>query len=180
MSSENKTKTVKISCIIEWAKVFEANRDKTGPNGVWEDHGGATTVDMLMDDANYKTWCDSGAQQRDKKGEDAPLHRVKIKRKWVDRFPNWGGEPAVVHASGKPWDIAIDGLIGNGSKAIVFVDVYEAKGLVGSRLGAVQVLEHVSYESEGSYGYSFENLSGDEPSPSKEPANKEFADDLPF
>jgi hypothetical protein len=45
----------------------------------------------------------------------------------------------------------MDGYIGNGSTGLVRVAVYPAgnSGRTGSRLEAVQVVDHVEYESEG-------------------------------
>jgi len=176
---------LKLKATIEWAKVFEVNRDMKGPNGVWEGHGGATCIDALLDEENYQMLTESGSQKVSKGADDAGLHRVKFKRNWEANW-GYGGAPQVVHADGEPWDIAVSGLIGNGSTAVIHLDIYEAKGLMGTRLDAVQVLNHVVYESEYTGGVRFEDLSGEVTKKAKPkvkdkaPANAEFVDDIPF
>ena len=45
------TKTIELTGILEWAKLFEGNRD----NGEYDvETDGATTVDIIMDDATFK------------------------------------------------------------------------------------------------------------------------------
>ena len=49
------TRKVKLTGIAEWARVFESNRDMDGFDGVYRDHDGACTIDIIMDDANLST-----------------------------------------------------------------------------------------------------------------------------
>jgi hypothetical protein len=193
---EKKSKDIQIKGIIEWAKVFEANRDTQGPDGVWTTHGGCCTVDMLVDEDNYKALIDGGSQHRCTKDKDRKeivdedgLRRVKFKRKWVEMFENYGGEPSVGHADGTPWDLREDGLIGNGSQGIAYLSIYPTKKGNGTRLNGLQVLEHVVYESdyEPDGGHSMftdytqeDGVSPKKAAKKKEPVNKEFTDDIPF
>ena len=49
------TRKIKLTGIAEWARVFETNRDMDGFDGVYRDHDGACTIDIIMDDANLST-----------------------------------------------------------------------------------------------------------------------------
>ena len=61
--------------------------------------------------------------------------RVTVSRPHTGAEDWMGGEPVVADIAGKAWDLEDNGLIGNGSKGIVKVEVYRTKkGLVGTRL----------------------------------------------
>ena len=47
------TRKVKLSGIAEWAKVFAQNRDMEGFDGVYKDHNGACTIDLIMDNLSF-------------------------------------------------------------------------------------------------------------------------------
>ena len=139
------TKTIELKGTLEWAKLFEGNRDQ----GQYDiDTDGATTIDILMDSSNLKSMKDAGIRKQGKAEGD--LTRVKFKRGWADQFGrDWAaGPPKVFGTTGKEWGMD-DGLIGNGSEGIVFVEVYDTKMGVGCRLAGVQVINHVVFESEG-------------------------------
>lgn len=144
------TQTIAISGTLEWAKVFEENRDQKGPDGVWEDIGGKTCIDVIIDEDQKKILEDSGSRKTIYKQDDG-TYRVKFDRPWThDKYPQYGGPPLVFHADGKTkWDLETDGLIGNGSKGVVYIAVYPAGKFMGTRLNIVQVVEHVLYESSG-------------------------------
>lgn len=170
---ENKTKFLQLHGIFEWAKVFEETRDMIGANGAYEACDGACTLDLIVTPDVYQQLADTGSQKSplilDKNGkwrgertwsskeqgksfldalEEADQLKVKLVRKW--KAPHtYGGAPQVAHVDGSAWSLQEDGLIGNGSKGIAYVSVYEAKGLVGTRLDGVQVLEHVVYDNGG-------------------------------
>jgi hypothetical protein len=189
------TQYVQIKGLIEWAKVFETNRDLKGPNGVFESHGGACTVDLLVDEENLKVLEDTNSQLpknvRQKGAEENGLFRVRFKRKW-DAPYTYGGAPQVVHADGvTAWDIEEDGLIGNGSTGVVLASVYNAKGLWGTRLDGVQVIDPVEYDSGDDGDYTpkprFQDHSKSAaPTPAKaksKPAPKkkeDLEDEIPF
>ncbi len=191
----SKTKYLQLNATFEWCKVFPENYDKTGPDGAYEGHDGAYTVDLLLDDEEYNKLRAAGSQKQSKDTEDG-LHRVKIIRKHTAPY-TYGGAPQVAHIDGTPWDISKDGLIGNGSKGVAYVSVYQVKGRYGTRLDGIQILEHVSYESEDDdapRGFRIPDRSGltsapkqNRPSetaakqPAKKPAPKQLIDDeIPF
>lgn len=142
------TKTIELKGKLEWAKLFEGNRDQGQYD---EETDGATTIDILMDAATFKTMQDSGIRKAGK--VEGNLTRVKFKRGWTDPFGrDWAaGPPKVFGTSGAEWG-SNDGLIGNGSEGIVFVEVYDTKKGIGSRLAGVQVINLVTYEAEGGGG----------------------------
>jgi len=77
MAKDTDTRYIQIKGVIEWAKVFEQNRDRTGPGGAWKDHNGGTSVDMLLDEDNVEILEASGStklgvqdRRYGKEGED--------------------------------------------------------------------------------------------------------------
>lgn len=141
------TKTIELQGILEWTKVFESNRDQ-GEFDVETD--GATTVDIIMDDENLKLMKDAGVRKQGKMDDEGRGTRVKFKRPWKDKFDReWAaGPPSVYGPDGSVWTEE-DGLIGNGSIGVVFVDVYDTKMGKGTRLSGVQVIDHVEFDGEG-------------------------------
>jgi len=139
---------VELECEIEWAKVFGFNRDKTGPDGVWEETEGRTSVVAKLTQEQFKYLKSLGVQKQAKDVDDQGRIKVQFTRKWVDKFPNWGGAPRVLNADGSDFNPDEQGLIGNGTKAIVFISVYQAGKLVGTRLEGLQVLDLVEYVSD--------------------------------
>lgn len=129
---------------VKWAKVFENNRDLKGPNGNWERDGGRYTITVVVDDKSEKTLKEVGSQKKVKVDSEGD-RVVQLERKHIAPY-SYGGPPRVIHADKTPWSFMDDGLIGNGSEAIIAGTVYEAGGLKGTRLEVVQVLDHVVYE----------------------------------
>lgn len=142
------TKTIEVHGILEWAKLFEHNRD-TGPyDAEWD---GATKVDIILDDENLQKLKQAGVRQDVKKDAEGRGSRVKFRRKWKDPAGDWaGGAPDVYGPDGSAWDS--DTLIGNGSIGAVFLDVYDSKFGKGSRIRSVQVIDPVEYDPEGGGG----------------------------
>jgi hypothetical protein len=71
--------------------------------------------------------------------------RVRFIRKF-DTGRDWdSGVPTVVKSDNTPWDVEVDGLIGNGSEVAVSLSVYDTsrKSIVGTRLDRVKVIKHV-------------------------------------
>lgn len=166
------TKTIELHGILEWAKLFEHNRD-TGPYDV--DTDGATTVDIILDDENLKKMQDAGVRKSAKPDTEGRGSRVKFKRGWKDKFDrDWaGGAPDVYGPDGSPWDG--EQLIGNGSIGVVFLDVYDTKMGKGTRLRGVQVIDLVEFDSGGDGGggaprprdYTKSTPKAEAPTPSK-------------
>jgi hypothetical protein len=46
------TRRLKLTGIGEWAKVFAANRDMLGYDGVYRECDGACTIDVILDEEN--------------------------------------------------------------------------------------------------------------------------------
>ena len=152
------TRKVKLTGIAEWARVFESNRDMDGFDGVYRDHDGACTIDLIMDDDNLTAL---KASRSMKKGSPDPQGRG-TKVKFIRKFntgKDWdSGAPIVQKSDGSTWDINSDGTIGNGSTVEVELSVYDTSrpNIVGTRLDKVKVIDHVAYVPD---------TTGDEASP---------------
>lgn len=111
---------------IEWAKIFEGNREMSGYEGVYEECEGAYTVTQALTKDEFEKLKKAGSQKRpnQKRIMDGELV-VKFERKHLVKTKNGdiiaqaGGAPKVVGPDGKTWDVEVDGLIGNGSMAEV-------------------------------------------------------------
>ena len=141
------TRKVKLTGIAEWAKVFTQNRDMEGFDGVYKDHNGACTIDLIMDEDNLTAL---KASRSMKKGSPDPQGRgtkVKFIRKF-DTGRDWdSGAPVVKKSDNSDWDFSSDGPIGNGSTVEVELSVYDTSrpNIVGTRLDKVTVLDHIEY-----------------------------------
>jgi hypothetical protein len=128
-----------------WAKVFEQNRDKRGFEDAFVPFDGAYTIDVTMDKPEFDRLAATGAakaskikqKEVDRFGETT----LKFTRKHKDRFEWSSGAPVVRKADGTPWVFERDGVIPNGSKVVVTVDVYTTSKATGTRLVDVNVLE---------------------------------------
>jgi hypothetical protein len=146
MAKESKTQIVEVFGTLEWAKVFEHNRDRAAWN---EEKDGEYKVTVIMDDDNAAKLKESGCAKAMHEVEGGT--KVTLARPHKGKFDWQGGEPQVVNVKGKAWAFDIDGYIGNGSTGVVRVAIYPAgnSGRIGSRLESVQVVDHVEFESEG-------------------------------
>ena len=137
MTKESKTQIVELFGTLEWAKVFEHNRDRASWN---EDKDGEYKITIIKSSGCAKAMheVDGGT-------------KVTLARPHKGKFDWQSGAPSVANIKGQPWDFEMDGYIGNGSTGLVRVAVYPAgnSGRTGSRLEAVQVIDHVEFESEG-------------------------------
>jgi hypothetical protein len=187
MADKVKTKYLELFATMEWAKVFESNRDRS-PWNVETD--GEYKVTLILKDEDAAKLKEAGCAT--KMENTAEGVRVTVKRPCVHPRHEWaGGTPKVADVKGQPWDLETHGLIGNGSTGLVTVSVFDAgQGRFGTRLESVQVVDHVVYESEGG-SPRFKDLSslasGDAGSPSKAsaPSPKEetpvlAGDEIPF
>ena len=141
------TRKIKLTGIAEWARVFETNRDMDGFDGVYRDHDGACTIDIIMDDANLSTLKASRSMKKDTPDAEGRGTKVKFIRKF-NTGKDWdSGAPIVQKSDGSTWDISSDGTIGNGSTVEVELSVYDTSrpNIVGTRLDKVKVVDHVAY-----------------------------------
>ena len=141
------TRKVKLTGIAEWAKVFPQNRDMEGFDGAYRDCNGACTIDLILDDENLATLKASRSMKRGVPDPQGRGTKVKLVRKY-DTGKDWdSGAPVVKKLDGSDWDYSLDGTIGNGSTVEVVLSVYDTKmkSIVGTRLDAVTVLDHVEY-----------------------------------
>jgi hypothetical protein len=187
MANESKTQIVEVFGTLEWAKVFEHNRDRAAWN---EEKDGEYKITVIMDDDNAEKLKASGCAKATHQVEGGT--KVTFARPHKGKFDWQGGAPSVANIKGQPWDFDMDGYIGNGSTGLVRVAVYPAgsSGRIGSRLEAVQVVDHVEFESEGGSSTSgFKDLSSyssqgakTEAKPAKTAAKKVVVEDdaIPF
>ena len=175
-------KRVRLEGIIMWAKVFESNRDKEGYEGAWLDTDGRCTVNMLLDDDNYKKLQSSGTAKRGKPQDG--LMNVRFERKFATEHDWQCGPPVVLKADGNDWDEEVDGYIGNGSFGRVELDVYTGGKFASTRLDILKVLDAAPYEGGESemkkdesekYGGSAVNKET-----AKEDTPEELDDEIPF
>ena len=146
------TRKVKLVGIAEWAKVFASNRDMYGykaaptAEGNYEKYNGACTLNIILDGPNLEALQSSGAQKPTKQDAEGRGTVVKFDRKFDTGQAYSSGAPVVTHADDTPWDMDVDGLIGNGSTVEIIATVYDIPkyGKVGTRLDSVKVLDHVS------------------------------------
>jgi hypothetical protein len=154
-----KSKQVKLTGPVQWAKVFEHNRDMQGYDGDAHTWGGTYVLDMILDDANWKKLKDAGSAKKSKERKDTDIEaegtKVSLSRKHEGPFVEASGPPKVLRTDGTAWDFEEDGYIGNGSICEVTVTVYETinpktgkKGITGTRLDKVKVIENVTYERQ--------------------------------
>jgi len=152
------TRKIKLTGIAEWARVFETNRDMDGFDGVYRDHDGACTIDVIMDDDNLATLKASRSMKKGTPDSEGRGTKVKFIRKF-NTGKDWdSGAPIVQKSDGSTWDISSDGTIGNGSTVEVELSVYDTSrpNIVGTRLDKVKVIDHVAYIAD---------TAGDEASP---------------
>jgi len=176
-----KSEQLNVTGILEWARVFESNRDRAE----WtEETDGAYKVTVLMD----KDMADKlkAAGCRKKITEENGKFRVTFGRPHKAKFDWQGGAPFVADVAGKPWNMETMGLIGNGSEGIVKIDLYDGGPLgKGTRLLGVQVVNHVVYESEGGSSHPssmFTDLSGESAGTTSPPPSSPSVpeDSIPF
>ena len=144
------TRKVVLTGIGEWAKVFEDNRDMKGFEGAWEEFNGACTIDMILDDENMQILRNSKSMKKGTPDPEGRGTRVRLIRKF-ETGRDWdSGAPVVTKSDGSKWNYEEDGTIGNGSTVQVTLSVYDTsrKGIVGTRLDRIKVINHVEYQPE--------------------------------
>ena len=144
------TRKVVLTGIGEWAKVFEDNRDMKGFEGAWEEFNGACTIDMILDDENMQILRNSKSMKKGTPDPEGRGTRVRLIRKF-ETGRDWdSGAPVVTKSDGSKWNYEEDGTIGTGSTVQVTLSVYDTsrKGIVGTRLDRIKVINHVEYQPE--------------------------------
>lgn len=143
---------------IEWAKVFENNRDMKGYEGDYEKYDGAYVVDQVLSKEEYAKLVSAGSQKKPKQkrlmdGEIVikmmrPHKVVKDGRE----LPQAGGAPVVTDADGNPFTDRI----GNGTKAEItnlissFKSPQDGKIYSRTTMTKIKILELVPYEEKES------------------------------
>ena len=166
-------KKVYVECPVNWAKLREEDRDmgKNMQEGSdarlkIDEVQGRYTVQLMLDKDTKKKMVSDGVPNKgmqaqlfkeDQEGtEYFSARRGHFNPKFKDQ--NTGeygvimGPPRVLKEDADgvlvDWDFEADGLIGNGSKVVAKLDVWDGKL---TTLEAVKVVEHVPYEaSDGS------------------------------
>lgn len=165
------TRKVTIEGTLDWAKVFEHNRDKASFH---EETDGAYKITVTMDKDNLKKLKDAGCSRSEKNVDGG--FQITFDRPHKGREDWMGGPPVVADITGKPWSLEDKGVIGNGSKGLVQLSVFDSKPRNGTRLEGVQVTEHVVYETEKSNTTMFQDLSKS----SEVPSSQESQDSIPY
>jgi len=145
---------------IEWARVFESNRDLSGYEGIYESTDGAYIVTQVLSKDEFEKLKKAGTQKKpnQKRIMDGEIaikfeRRHKVTSSDGTEIVQAGGAPKVVGPNGKKWDEEVDGLIGNGTIAEItnLITTFPGKdGKMVSRtsLTKVKILEHVPYVRE--------------------------------
>ena len=145
---------------IEWARIFEDNRDMEGYEGMYAECEGAYTLVQVLDKTQFEKLKKGGSQKKpiQKRLMDGVI-AIKFERKHLVKTKDGGlidkagGAPKVVNAAGVVWDADVDGLIGNGSIAEVTNLLTSFKGQDGTNIcrttmTKVKIIEHLVYERQ--------------------------------
>lgn len=158
----NKARYIVMKGFLEYARLFPDNMDS---NPEFHPTGQYNMNFYPETDAEADKFFDAGIQRkfrgadRLKPAKDGSAGYgcgkfIRLKRDNVHRIEELGGAPEVVYWDdenlGKPWTMAGDGALGNGTYAIVKVVVYGEGDRAGSRLEKVGIIDHVPYDSDGS------------------------------
>ena len=150
---------VKTTGPVEWAKVFEGNRDMNGFEGSYVEFEGAYTVQQKLSKEEFEKLKSAQSQKKpnQKRLMDGELvikfeRKHKVTRKDGTILPQAGGAPKVTDADGNPWTTEM-GLIGNGSNAEVTNLITIFKGSDGKQysrttMTEMKILEHVPVEDK--------------------------------
>ncbi len=151
---------VKTTGPIEWAKIFEGNRDMNGYEGSYVEFDGAYTVQQKLSKEEFEKLKTAGTSKKpnQKRLMDGELvikfeRKHKVTRKDGTVLPQAGGEPKVTDAEGNTWSMEDNGLIGNGSNAEVTNLITIFKGSDGKQysrttMTEVKILEHIPVEEK--------------------------------
>jgi len=155
-----KYKDVTTTGPIEWAKIFENNRDMEGYEGDFVKCEGAYTLNQILTQADLEKLEEAGSQKapikkrliNDKQIVVKFVRKHLVTRRDGSILPQAGGAPKVTDADGNPWTEEM-GLIGNGSTAEVTNLITTFKGQDGkmysrTTLTGLKILEHIKHEEK--------------------------------
>jgi hypothetical protein len=137
------TQTYRFSGMTKWAKVRT-------PDELYNNY----QVPLYLNDEDWNVFENSGLRLKVKTDDDGKY--VTFRRKHIDK--NRKGEdeeigpPKIAIRDGDDYKDFPEGLIGNGSKITVWVDVYDTRQGKGHRLIGVGIDELVEYNPEGNTG----------------------------
>ena len=143
---------------IEWARIFEANRDMEGYEGGYKAYDGVYTVSQILSKEEYQKLQQAGTQKKpvQKRLMEGELV-IKYERKHLVTnktgavISKAGGAPKVTDAEGNVWDMDTMGAIGNGSVAEVTNLISTFKGQDGKQysrtsLVEIKIVDLIKYE----------------------------------
>ena len=148
---------------LEWAKVFEANRDlgEGAPEEIaakLAEKQGQYSVTLILTEESKEKLLAGGVSNKGlhgqlwKQSEDGRPTYVAKRPHYNPNINEHMGPPKVVYTGSdgelKPWDFEVDGPLGNGTKARVGLDVWSKKGKSIVTLTGLRVIEHVPYTAE--------------------------------
>lgn len=155
----SKVQKLELFATLEWAKVFESNRDRAEWNAETD---GEYKITMYLDEENAAKLKKAGCGKKMEKTEQGT--KVTVGRKHRTEHEWQCGEPKIAKANGTLWDLASDGYIGNGSTGFVTVSIYPTRtGRTGTRLESVQVINAVTYDSGNGSGFQDRSSLSSEP-----------------
>ncbi len=161
-------KTVVVECEIEWAKLREEDRDM-GPNDGsdmalnMQAKQGVYVVNLMLDEDTKDKMISDGVPNKglqaqlfktNKEGRmfykaTRPHFNPKFKNRQTGEQGVVVGPPAMFKKVGKDdhvaWDWEKDGVLGNGTKVIAKLDVWDGKI---TQLEKISVVDHVVFEPE--------------------------------
>jgi len=134
---------------VMWAKVFEHNMD----TGEYAPEGGQYTIQIGLDEKDSKQVLSWNRMYVGKEYEEYPglkfftfKRKNEVYKKDGSLIEEWSGPPRVVDMDGNDWE---GGLIGNGSTAVIKLDVaskkIKNKTMTFVRLEVVAIKELVEY-----------------------------------
>lgn len=157
---------------FKWAKVFASN-----PDAEYEKY----SVSFYPDDAGMKVINKSGVQLKHRTDDEGKTY-LNFSRPLTGKEEWQGGPPTVFRPNGSKWNEDEDGYIGNESTGVLFFDTYDSRNGIGSRMNALQVINHVVFEKSGG-GLNVRDYTAGEattPDVPDVPVTRDLGDDIPF
>lgn len=131
------TKIVYLSGTGKWVKPYPGQEDTK--------YGVKAVMDLYLDPKSLIAFKSSGSRTTLRKDEDGEF--VKLSRNVDQLYKELPlGHPIVVKKNADGEYEKFDQIIGNGSKVVAKVAVYDSKFGPGTRWEALEIVEHVPYE----------------------------------